>query len=416
MDNSVCCKNMSVGKGESILVSENATRRVFKYKSIAAGEGIQLSSNSDEIVISRVDNSDFLESDHDGVEFNKANIILAHGVTLSNCTFKQKSNISGYGIVKDCIFMDETTIDVKMIHYTTDCKFYNTTLSADKIIIDGCTLRKVSSIKCNELKMKTASIISPSISIQANVINCEESVISSADTFISANHLLTVSYTSPLFDGKLLRLHCNYVECKAKLCSVKEVNIISTEFVFSAKHAINAKIVKLSTDIRGSLDIIAETIIVNSTSIELNSCKWEVSGSLHLLANKLNCKQFNINAVNSCVSCNIFDATISGKLFNLIGGNSSIIKIEKMQTDDILVELEGTTHTCLGGDWSTTADNLVKIGKNNTGIQLLPSFLESVKTPFLVSEYTKIKTLPTVSNKSSICVSHIPPQNFSVIG
>jgi hypothetical protein len=98
-----------------------------------------------------------------------------------------------------------------------------------------------------------------------------------------------------------------------------------------------------------------------------------------------------------------------------VGGNNSIIKIEKMFTNDILVELENTNYTSLGGDWSTTADSLVKIGPNNVDIRLLPSFLQSVKAPFIAGEFTKIKTLPTISNKSSVGVSHIPSQNFSIV-
>ena len=415
-DNVVCCKNESIGGGVSILASENAIRRVFKFKSFAEGDGIEINDSGNVITLSRKDDTIFLKKNHNNEEFSDANIILSYGVTISNCTFKGKSSISGYGTIKNCIFMDETAINVHEIHYTTDCKFYDTTLYADKITIEGCTLRKVSSIKCNELKMKTSSIISQKISIHANYIVCEESVINSSDTFINCNYLNTSSYTSPTFEGKLLKLHCDYIECKAKLCSVKEVNIISTLLNCSTNYFnIDAKVVKMACDIKGTMSLSAETVIINSSCVELNSCKWNITnGSIHLVINKLRCYGFNIKAVDSCINCNIFDAIISDKLIDINGG-SSHITIDRLQIDSSLVEMENTTYTCLGGNWSTTSDNLVIIGKNNTNMQLLPSFLESSKAPFYASEYTKIKTLPTISNKGSIGVSHIPPQNFSIV-
>jgi hypothetical protein len=417
MDNNVCCKNVTLGNGESILVSENAFRREFRYKSLVAGDGIQLLSKSNEIIISRKDNNNFLEESYSNKTFTDTNIILSHGVVISDCTFIGKSYILGYGTVKDCIFLDETNINVDKIHYTTNCKFYNSTLIANTIILDECTLKKVSYIECSELNMKTSSILTDKIVIRSTIIKCEDSVIQSDDTFIVSNYLDTLAYTSPIFEGKLLKINSNYINCRAKFCNVDELNIISTTLTCSVNYfTIKARIANFACDISGSMDVNASIIILNSINVDLSSSKWNVvDGSIHLLINKLNANMFTVNTTKSCVSCNIFDANITGKFLNVVGGNNSIIKIEKMFTNDILVELENTNYTSLGGDWSTTADSLVKIGPNNVDIRLLPSFLQSVKAPFIAGEFTKIKTLPTISNKSSVGVSHIPSQNFSIV-
>lgn len=416
MNSIVCCKNSSVGKGESILASENATRSVFTYKSLVGGNGIKLSSTPNEITISRLDSNIFLEENYNDMVFNtEVNIILAHNTTLSGCTFNSKSNISGYGTIKNCTFLDETNINVHKLHYTVDSKFHNSYIKADTIIIEKCTLRNISHIKCNELLMNSASIIASELFIETYNMECKDSIIN-ANCTIDSYILDIVSYTSPTFMCNILKINSKYITCIAKLCNAKNVDIICSTFKSKHTDHIIANSVKLTCDIVGSLDINANMLSVHSNTVDLSSSKWNITdGNVHLIINKLICNKLTINTNNCCVMCNIFDANITGKLLFILGGNGSMIKMEKMITDDTLLELSDTNCTSLGGDWFTSADNLVKVGPNNVDIKLLPSFLKSSKSPFLASEFIKIRTLPTVSNKSSICVSHIPPQNFSVV-
>lgn len=406
MDRTICCKLSSSGKGESIIVDENARKRIFYLRSLVAGNGINITNTSDSLIISK---DEIINDTIEGKIYHQnVNLILSNEAKLINVTFLEDVCISGYGEIVDCVFQKKPIINVHKITYTRNVVLpNNTSFNADKILFSDCTIKNIGAINCKELKIKNCLIMELLINITCDEINMSDSSIKTYELNLNSNIVYVKNYINPSFDCKLCNIKSNNMFLYDNIIKSQDTKLSGNIKIHGTIHSDKLYIKGV---LEGKMDVNSIELDVYCDSIYINDSTW-----LSKIAN------INISKsvfYNSVISCN--NTYINSDNFNI--NNSSInltdsifsINIKKLVSNCNILVINDGCNGSFGGDWYTLSDNLVTIKSKNNKIRLLPSFFECNKSPIISDEPITITALPSISNKQASGVTFKPPYNFTV--